>query len=36
MNTRHYKKTSRAMRITALILAGLIAMSMTVPLWVGK
>lgn len=36
MNKRNYRKTSKAMRITASILAGLIAMSITVPLWVGK
>ena len=36
MNKRNHKKISKAMRITALILAGLIAASMTVPLWAGK
>ena len=36
MNKRNYKKISTAMRITALILAGLIAASMTVPIWAGR
>ena len=36
MNKNNYNKTTKAMRILALVSAALIAASMTIPLWVGK
>lgn len=36
MSKNKYNKYSKGMRIVAFICAGLIALSVTVPLWVGR